>query len=136
MKLRTNTITHAKHWIIAKASKPLALLLNHPERRNMFQGQQVHYQYSILKENRKQNIIVLQCKHAKTRQYVSKPFGPMSLVAVLQIPNLSAALILAGDEFWKWDMAGARGISALAAVVQGVEGVPTLGHWRTPNAET
>jgi len=48
-----------EHRNIAKGSKPLALFLNHPERRNMFQGQQIHYQYSILKEKVKQNIIVL-----------------------------------------------------------------------------
>jgi hypothetical protein len=36
--------------------------------------------------------------------------------------NLSATLVMGDDEFWKRYMAGARGISTLAAVVQCVEG--------------
>jgi len=56
-----------EHRNVAKGSKPLALFLNHPERRNMFQGQQIHYQYSILKEKVKHKIIVLQFCEKMTR---------------------------------------------------------------------
>ena len=56
-----------EHRNVAKGSKPLALFLNHPERRNMFQGQQIHYQYSILKEKVKHKIIVLQSCEKMTR---------------------------------------------------------------------
>jgi len=56
-----------EHRNVAKGSKPLALFLNHPKRRNMFQGQQIHYQYSILKEKVKHEIIVLQFCEKMTR---------------------------------------------------------------------
>ena len=62
-----------EHRNIANGSKPLALFLNHPERRNMFQGQQIHYQYSILKEKVKQNIIVLQFCEKMPRQATEYP---------------------------------------------------------------
>jgi hypothetical protein len=49
-------------------------------------------------------------------------FGNIETIVFNQkSPSLSLALIMAGDELWSWNMAGAKGLRLLSAYMQGAE---------------